>query len=302
MKILVTGSEGTLGKPLVNKLRECGHDVYCTDLFHTADPLFMRSDVAIYRQIERVIKIFRPEMVYHFAAEFGRVNGEEYFEQLWTSNVIGTRNMLELCSMYNIKLVFASSSEAYGELDVPVMEETMIGDRFLDHHNDYAVTKWVNEGQIRRFAKYNKLEAMTCRFFNSYGVEGYTPYRSVVCLFCYRILKGLPITIYKDYHRVFMYLDDFIDTMSRIPERFVAGEVLNIGGTEYRSIEELVSIIENISGKKANVTIIPREKANVTNKKPSIEKAFRLLGHNPKTVLEDGVKLTLDWIKETYSL
>ena len=93
-RILVTGSKGTLGQPLVAELAARGHEVWSCDLQHQADDNYFRADVANYRQLERVFEQ-NYDYVYHLAAEFGRINGEEYYDTLGESNVIGTRNILE---------------------------------------------------------------------------------------------------------------------------------------------------------------------------------------------------------------
>jgi dTDP-glucose 4,6-dehydratase len=303
MKILVLGSLGTLGTPLVRNLRLQGHEIFESDVRHSDRSTYMRCDIRQYRQLERVLDWANPDLVYLLAAEFGRLNGEEYYEDLWSTNVIGTRHVLELQKLHQFKLIFASSSEVYGDTVVDEMYEDLINERAIEHHNDYAITKYVNEKQCLRFNKLYKNQIMILRFFNAYGPgELYHPYRSVVCLFCYRMLKNLPITIYKNYHRVFMYIDDFIETLSRASTDFINGGVINVGGTEYRSIEDLYEIISLYLNKKGSVQYISKEMANVVNKKPSIEKAVKFLGHNPITSLEKGVPLTIEWMKKEYSL
>ncbi|PYS03766.1 MAG: nucleoside-diphosphate sugar epimerase, partial [Acidobacteria bacterium] len=94
-KILITGVMGTLGRPLARELEERGHDVWGVDLQHQADQKYYRADVANFRQLERVFEQDY-DFVYHLAAEFGRINGEEYYDTLWMTNVIGTRNVLEI--------------------------------------------------------------------------------------------------------------------------------------------------------------------------------------------------------------
>ena len=110
MRILVTGSKGTLGTPLVKELSRRGHDVWGCDLQHQRDGNYIRADVSNYRQLERVFEANQYDFVYHLAAEFGRINGEEYYDTLWETNVIGTRNILELQKKKGFRLIFASSS------------------------------------------------------------------------------------------------------------------------------------------------------------------------------------------------
>lgn len=335
MKILVTGSQGTLGRPLVRELRRRGHDVYGCDLRHSEDPQETRADVADYRQLERVFddaavfpmeKVHGFDLVYHLAAEFGRHNGQEYYEQLWRTNQIGTRNVIELCKSYDSRLILAGSSEAYGEgiakayyrgqggdLSDYGLREQLLDSTVGTFHNEYALSKWAQERQVMIAAKNSKeevchrLNAVILRFFNAYGPgEYYTPYRSVVCLFCYRLMFGIPITVYRNYHRVFMYVDDMMQTLANAAERFdsLPEKVYNVGGEEYRSVEELVSVITNqLTRDKLFVSHVEyedKESANVTNKRPNIDLARRDLGHDPKVTLEEGVARTIAWMREAY--
>jgi dTDP-glucose 4,6-dehydratase len=301
-KILVTGCMGTLGTPLVAELRRRGHEVWGCDLQHQADQEYTRADVAEFRQLERVFdRDF--EYVYHLAAEFGRINGEEYYETLWRTNVIGTRNVLELQRRKGFKLIFASSSEIYGDLHEEILHEDHPLQHSIIQHNDYATTKWVNEVQILNFEKRHGSSIVRLRFFNAYGPgERYHNYRSVVCLFSYRALAGLPYQVYEGYHRVFMYIDDFIPTLANVCDNFVPGEVYNIGGREFRSVHELSDLILRYTGRDDHlVTYLPEDKHNVQNKRPDISKAKIAFGHDPKVTLEEGVPRTIEWMRREYA-
>lgn len=303
-RILVTGSKGTLGAPLVKELLRRGHDVWQTDLQHQRDENYIRADVSSYRQLERVFEANQYDYVYHLAAEFGRINGEEYYDTLWETNVIGTRHILEWQKRKGFKLIFASSSEIYGDKHQEILSEEIPVNKSIIQHNDYAVTKWVNEIQIMNFEKRYGTETVRLRFFNAYGPgEHYHHYRSVVCLFCYRALFGLPYQVYEGYHRVFMYIDDFIPTLATVADKFVAGEVYNIGGEEFRSVRELSNLILKYIGLDDHlVEYLPEDKHNVINKRPNIEKAKKAFGHNPKVTLEEGVPATIEWMKDVYGV
>lgn len=312
MKILVTGSEGTLGKKLVSELRSRGHEVYGCDLMHTADPKYMRADVRDFRQIATLFDIVQPDVCYHLAAEFGRMNGQNYYEQLWSTNQIGNRNVIECCIAYDCKMVLAGSSEAYGEAHQDLLQEVWLDDKVPVYHNEYALSKWMQEQQVFVAAKNEGLQAVVLRFFNAYGPgEHYNDYRSVVCLFCHRLMHGMPITVYKNYHRVFMYVDDWARTVANVAERFdnlpkgnrpSGVPVYNIGGSEYRSVEELVDVILKVNGpSKSVITRLEKEKANVTNKRPDISLAQRDLGHELTVNLEEGVWKTLQWMRNVES-
>lgn len=301
-RILVTGSHGTLGRPLVLELRKRGHEVWGCDLQHQPDEQYCRADVSLYRQLERVFE--QPyDYVYHLAAEFGRLNGEEYFETLWQTNVIGTRNVLELQRRHKFKLIFASSSEIYGDYPREIMTEDAPIQESIIQQNDYATTKWVNEVQCINFEKRFDLPIVRLRFFNAYGPgERYHSYRSVVCLFCYRALHGLPYTVYKNYHRVFMYIDDFIPTLVNVVDNFTPGGVYNVGGRDYRSVEELSNlIIKHLGTDDSQVAYLAEDVHNVQSKRPDISRAAAAFGHNPQVTLEDGVPRVLEWMKELYA-
>jgi dTDP-glucose 4,6-dehydratase len=300
-RILVTGSEGTIGRPLLRELRRRGHEVWGCDLQHQADEKYYRADIANFRQLERAFE--QPyDFVYHLAAEFGRINGEEYYDTLWQTNVIGTRNVLELQRRSPFRLIFASSSEIYGDRHEEILRESIPLNQAIIQHNDYAVTKWVNEVQIMNFEKRYGNPCVRLRFFNAYGPgERYHNYRSVVCLFAYRAMHGLPYTVYEGYHRVFMYIEDFIPTLANVCDNFVPGEVYNIGGVDYRSVRELSQLILGHLGKDDRlVTYLPEEKHNVQNKRPDITKASLAFGHDPKVTLEEGVPKTLQWMGQVY--
>ena len=302
-KILVTGFSGTLGRPLVEELRRRGHEVWGCDLQHDPDPRYYRADISQYRQLERAFE--QPyDYVYHLAAEFGRINGEEFYETLWRTNVIGTRHVLELQRRLGFKLIFASSSEIYGDRHEPILTESIPLNTSIIQHNDYATTKWVNEIQIMNFEKRHGNQCVRLRFFNAYGPgEYYHRYRSVVCLFAYRALFGLPYEVYEGYHRVFMYIDDFIPTLANVCDNFIAGEVYNIGGEEYRRVRDLSDLVLHHCGSDDRlVKYLPEDKHNVQNKRPDISKAKGAFGHNPKTPLEVGVPKTIDWMRAVYQV
>lgn len=299
MRILVTGSEGTLGRGLVKRLQDEGHEVYRCDLQHGEG--ILRADVASYRELVSVFGIVRPEVVYHLAAEFGRHNGEGWYERVWQTNAIGTRNVLEMCRFHGSELIFASSSEVYGEVEAEWLSEDLSESVPLLPANEYALSKWVNEVQIRNFsARHDMPKPIICRFFNAYGPgERFHNYRSVVALFCHRALSGEGFTVYRDYHRTFMYIDDFIPTLAAVKDRGQPGAVYNIGGRDYRSVEELAQIVLRETGcHPSAVTYQDQDAHNVVSKRPDIARAEFELGHNPQVTLEVGVPKTLAWIQE----
>lgn len=299
MDILVTGSEGTIGRPLCVELERRGHLVTRADLMHREG--VVRCDIKQYRQVYDLIDTFRPEVVFHLAAEFGRMNGEHYYEQVWETNVIGTRHLLEVQRKLGFRMVFASSSEVYGELPSPAfgLYEGMSNEVPLRQLNDYAISKYVNEQQIMNMEARSGAEVMRLRFFNAYGPgERFHPYRSVVCLFVHAALHGYPFTVYDGYKRVFMYIDDFVPTLANAADLFVAGAVVNIGGAEFRTVNDLAQVVlAATGGDPALVKYVSADLHNTFAKKPDIGLARKLLKHNPTVPLEEGVARTVAWMR-----
>jgi dTDP-glucose 4,6-dehydratase len=296
-RILVTGASGTLGRPLLDELRRCGHHVEGCDLQHGPERAVHRADVAEYRQLEIIFDAVRPDAVVHLAGEFGRHNGEQFYEQVWKTNAIGTRNVLELCNRHDARLIFASSSEIYGEVEAPLMYAALSDERPLWQPNEYALSKRVNEIQIANFVERHGIEAVVLRFFNVYGPgEHYHAYRSVVALFCHRALMGIPWTVYEGYERAFQFVGDFIPTLANAIDAPVG--TYNVGGEDFRSVRELSDLVLDETGADPLlVTYLPEDEHNVVSKRPDNTRARQVLGHDPIVKLEQGVPATIAWIK-----
>ena len=315
-KILITGSKGVLGSWLTKLLKEKGHEVFGIDLYHGPGEVgwehemskekfeYARCDVADFRQLERIFNKVGPfDFVYHAAAEFGRWNGEDYYEQLWRTNAVGTKNIIRLQERYKFKLIHFSSSEVYGDFEGIMRED--VTDRYpIKQLNDYAMSKWVNEMQIRNSVIQHGTETVIVRIFNTYGPgEWYHPYRSVNCKFCYHALMGWPIVVYKNHFRTSTYIEDTCRTLSNIVDNFKPGEVYNIAGQEYHSIEKLADIIWSYTGADRNLIHYKDSEILTTkSKKVDISKAIRDLNHKSTVTLEEGIKRTIEWMKQYYGI
>ncbi len=301
MKILVTGGLGAVGTPLVREMRGRGYEVWVADRVHAEGPNYLRCDVGVYRQVERLFEDRTYDVVYHLAAEFGRRNGEDFYETLWQSNAIGVKNMLRMQEDLGFRMVFTSSSEVYGDYQGEMTEDVM-GQTPIRQLNDYAITKWVNEQQIMNSADRFGTQTVRVRLFNTYGPgEPYSEYRSVVCQFIYRALHDLPYTVYLDHHRSSTYIDDTVRTLANIAGNFKPGEVYNISGDEYHDIKALSDMILDILGKSDDlVEYVKFEAHNTRDKLASNEKAKRDLDHQCTVTLEEGLPRTIAWQKEVY--
>lgn len=314
MRILVTGSLGIIGSVLVKILRERDHYVAGLDLHHQPDevgfslrtdvktPQYARCDVGKFRQLERVFETLGPfDYVYHAAAEFGRWNGEDFFENLWNTNAVGTKNVIRLQERLGFRLIHFSSSEVYGDWP-DIMVENVMDEYEIKQLNDYAMTKWVNEMQVRNSAEHYGTESVVVRIFNTYGPgEYYSPYRSVNCRFLYCALAQLPWVVFRGHHRTSTYLTDCVRTLSNIVDNFKPSQTYNIGGGHYHSIEELSDTVLNVTGADPKlVTYQDSEILTTKDKKVDMSKAVKDLNHQDSYSLAEGIKLTADWMCSVY--
>lgn len=314
MRILVTGSTGIVGQGLVKELTSRGHEVVGCDLAHGEDegsfalrfdvenPTYYRVDIGEYRQIHRLMTERGPfDMVYNAGAEFGRWNGEDFYEKVWQTNAIGTKHIIRLQEQLGFRLVHFSSSEVYGDWD-GVMVESVMDDHEIKQMNDYALSKWVNEQQIRNSRIQFDTESVVVRLFNTYGPgEYYSPYRSVNCRFLYCGLKGLPWVVFKGHKRTSTYLSDTVRTLGNIADNFIAGETYNIGGNQLHTIEELSDLVLDISGASPDlVTLRDEEILTTRDKVVDVSKSIRDLDHTNSVGLREGLELTYEWLQSVY--
>jgi dTDP-glucose 4,6-dehydratase len=316
MRILVTGSKGVVGQKLVKELQSKGHSVFGVDIQHHAGEIgfvqrmsgetwtYSRCDIGEFRQIERIIELAGPfDMVYNCAAEFGRWNGEDYYEQVWKTNLVGLKNLIRLQEKHKFKMIHFSSSEVYGDFE-ETMSEIVMDNIEIKQMNDYAISKWANEMQIRNSRIMYGTESVVVRLFNTYGPgEYYHPYRSVNCKFCYHALFGLPITVYKGHYRSSTYVDDCVRTIGNISDNFINGNVYNIGSDQFHDIETLAEVIWDYTGAdKKLITYGESEVLTTKIKKLDNIASVRDLDHKESVGLIDGVKLTIDWMKDYYKI
>lgn len=316
MRILVTGGLGTVGAGLVSELRRRGHDVVSCDLYHQPDevgfsvrtdvdrPVYARCDVGEFRQLERVFDQMGPfDYVYHCAAEFGRWNGEDFYETLWKTNCVGTKNLIRLQERLGFRLVHFSSSEVYGDWP-ELMVEAVMDQYEVKQLNDYAMTKWVNEMQVRNSAAQFNTETVVVRLFNTYGPgEYYSPYRSVNCRFLFCALHNLPWTVYRNHARTSTYLADTVRTLGNILDNFRPGETYNIGGNSMHSIEELSDTVLKVTGADPGLVHYRDSEIMTTRvKHVDVTKSIEDLGHADSYGLEEGMRLTAEWMRKVYQL
>jgi dTDP-glucose 4,6-dehydratase len=303
-KVLVTGGLGFIGSNLVPELRRRDHEVYTCDLYHSYEPNHFRADVREFRQIENVIEKVNPDYVYHLAAEYGRWNGEDYYEKLWLTNVVGTKNMIRLQEKKRYKMIFFSSAEVYGDYEGK-MSEAVMDNIPIKQMNDYAMSKWVGELQVLNSASMFNTETVRVRPVNAYGPhEHATPYRGVIPNFIFKAIKGEPYTVYMGHKRIFDYVEDTCRTFANIVDNFKPGEVYNVGGKEeWEHDIKYVSdiILKGLALNDAKVTYKTAEPFTTKVKHMDFSKARQDLRHNPQIPIEEGILKTIEWSKKVYA-
>jgi dTDP-glucose 4,6-dehydratase len=304
-RILITGGAGFIGTNLRNDLRARGHDVWTLDITPNPDPQHMRLDVTYLHQLEQMFSQRQFDFVYHLAAEYGRWNGEDHYDLLWRTNVVGTKNMLLLQDKYKYKMIFFSSAEVYGDY-MGKMSEDVMEKVPIKQMNDYAITKWAGEMQCLNHADMFGVEVVRVRPVNCYGPhEHYNRYRGVVPVYCYRLLHGLPVVCHKGHLRIFDYVGDTARTFANIVDNFIPGEVYNVGSNEdwEISIEQLAEVVLKETGADPSLVTYKDAEAHTTMvKHMDFSKIRRDLDHRAEVDIEEGIARTVAWMRKDLRL
>ena len=300
-EVLVTGGRGFIGSNLVRELKKQGYEVWVCDLMHCEMENYVRCDVSKYRQLERMFEEHGFDYVFHAAAEYGRWNGEDYYENLWLTNAVGTKNILGMQEKKKFRMIFFGSAEVYGDYD-GVMSEDVMDKVPIKQMNDYAIAKWVNELQILNSAAMYGTETVRVRLFNVYGLgEHYTPYRGFIPKFIYKALHGEPYTVYLGHKRTLEYVEDICRTLANIIGNFKAGKVYNLGGEQQYEIKYVSDLILKTLGKDdSKVTYKKAEPFTTRIKTPDSSKARRDLDLKLTVPVEEGIRRTVEWFKQLY--
>lgn len=309
-RVLVTGGAGAIGSNLSRRLAELGAQVLILDDLSSAARwtvpslpgiLFVEGDVLDEVKLKRVF-LERPLLVFHLAAFFANQNSVDHPERDLMVNGMGTLRVLEYAALAGVqRVVYASSGcSIYGSAaPLPLRED------FMSMHlsTPYQITKMLGELYGNFFMHHYGLKVVKTRFFNSYG-PGEVPgqYRNVIPNFVYWALKGqpLPITGTGDETRDFTYVGDIVDGLLRagVLESAVGQEFNLASGRETR-IADLARMINEATGNRAGVRYAQRRKWDTKSRLlASVERARELIGYEPRTPFEVGLRATIDWFRE----
>jgi len=299
--VLVTGGLGFIGSNLVRELEKRGFETWVCDLMHSAQPNYVRCDISKFSQVERLFAEQDFDYVYHAAAEYGRWNGEDYYENLWATNAVGTKNILRVQEKKRFRMIFFGSAEVYGDYDGIMLEDVM--DTVpIKQMNDYAISKWVNEMQILNSAAMFGAESVRVRLFNVYGVgEHYTPYRGWIPKFIYKALRNEPYTVYLGHKRTLEYVEDLCRTFVKIIDNFKPGEIYNLGGDKQYEIKYVSDLIlKNLNTDDSKVSYKDAEPFTTRIKTPDSSKAKKDFDFKLTTSPKEGLQRTVEWFKKLY--
>lgn len=315
-KYLLTGAAGFIARRVIEMLLDRGDEVVGIDNLNDSydvtlkhwrlDQLKERPGFTfIYDDITRPalfseIAAAHPDIkaVIHLAARAGVRQAVEIPEVYLQTNANGTLNVLEYCRKNNVKkLVMASTSSIYGaNPPLPTTEEADSSHPL----QIYAASKKAAEVMAYTYHHLFDLDVTVFRFFTVYGPAGRPD--MVMFRFTQWLAEGKPIQITGDGNQMrgFTYLDD-------IARGVLAGlkplgyEIINLGGHETITINELLKTIENRLGKQGIVNYIPRHPADVEANWANVDKARQLLGWEPRVDLDEGITHLVDWYLENRS-
>ena len=310
-KVLVTGGAGCIGLAVCKELFERNIEVVSYDLHEQMKraELDMPDNVLPYLGSILDTSALRDaaigcDAIIHLAAYLGVRRTETNPLRCLEINITGTKNVIEMGMQAGIKkIIFASSSEVYGEpLSNPINESFITQGKTV-----YGVTKLAGEELVKAYAKrYNNLDYSILRFFNTYGINQISQF--VIPKFIRSVAENKPPVIYGDGNQSRSYCfakDTAWATVQALMEDKANNQIINIGNSnEPINLKELADLIISTMGKKNQIKSILKDSFDSTDRTKDREinnrfcdttKAQRILNYYPKISLEKGLKTVIDY-------
>jgi len=307
MRAVVTGGSGFLGSHLCERLLQEGWEVVCLDSLITGSegnvehlkksPKFriVRQDVSRYLDVPGPV-----DYVLHFASPASPPDYLKFPIQTLKVGALGTHNSLGLALAKGARYLLASTSECYGDPEVNPQPETYWGRvNPIGPRGVYDEAKRFAEAITMAYHRYHGVDTRIVRIFNTYGPRMRLNDGRALPNFLYQALKGEPITVYGDgsQTRSFCYVSDLIEGIWRLMGA-AEHEPVNIGNPQEITILEFAERVRNLTGASVPIVFKPLPVDDPKQRRPDISKAQRLLQWEPKVPLEQGLRLTLDYLQQ----
>lgn len=304
---LVTGGGGFIGSHMVRYLLQLKDKVRVLDNFLTGN----RNNLAeVAEQIDLVDGDLRDEAtvmsatkgidyVIHLAALPSVPRSVQNPVLTTDINVNGTVNLLQAAVKNGVKrVVFASSSSVYGDSPIFPRHESQPPQPL----SPYAVSKLAGEFYLQCFYKLHGLETTSLRFFNVFGPrqDPNSQYAAVIPKFIEAVLHDRRPTVYGDGEqtRDFTYVDDLIDAIYKCCHAPAAGEILNVACERRTSLNQLLKLLHELSGKAIQPEYTAPRPGDVRDSLADITKAKKILDYEPRFSMAEGLALTYRWYEK----
>ncbi len=307
--VLITGGAGFIGTNLCQKLLEKGTHVIALDNhitssqgsenIFTGNPAyrFIHHDITQKFPTTLNPEEIRIETIYHLACPTGVPNVITLAEEMALTCSVGTMRVLELAQAHKADVVFASSSEVYGNPQITPQAETYTGNVLpIGIRSPYEEGKRFSETLVEIYVKKYHLNAKIMRIFNTYGPHMARSDTRVIPTFIRQLSLQQPLTIYGegDHARTFCYIDDLIKGIMLIQQRGISGEVYNLGSSEEYTIRQLAEMLIALCKSDKGIQYKKQPIEDHDRRIPLLEKV-KTLGWVPKVSLQEGLQLTLTW-------